>query len=264
MLSAGGRSNPDIVFNRQYPGSAQVVIEPHSIPAAFTRAGFSIVQDALANPEKYYGAEEWVLGGASSIDIPKEKLQEDLRNRYASEYLNHWRSFIRDAAVVHYGSLGDAANKLRILSGNRSPLMQLFWVAAINTNVDLPGSAKAFDAVQRVSGGATEDHPIGTGAQPYMMALNSLQGAIASAAGTAHSADTSGPINSALVAAGSARSSVGQIAQEFLIDNENHLDSQVRKLMDDPIVSAEALVRRAIQENEKQQALQQQANSTKQ
>ena len=261
MLAAAGRGNPDVAFNRQYPGSAQVVIEPHSVPAAFTRAGFSVVQDALANPEKYYGAEEWVLGGASSVDIPKEKLQEDLRNRYASEYLNHWRSFIREATVVRYGSLADAANKLRVLSGNRSPLMQLFWVAAINTNVDLPGSAKAFDAVQRVAGGATEDHPIGTGAQPYMMALNSLQGAIASAAGTAHSADTSGPINSALVAAGSARSSVGQVAQEFLIDNENHLDSQVRKLMDDPIVSAEALVRRAIQENEKQQQASQQQSA---
>jgi hypothetical protein len=60
------------------------------------------------------------------------------------------------------------------------------------------------------------------------------------------------------VAAGSARSGVGQVAQGFMIDSEGHIDSQVRKLMEDPIVSAESLVRRLVQQQaEKQQATKQ-------
>ena len=259
MLADAARKNPDVDFNRQYSGSAQVVSDSHVIPGAYTRGGFILMQDALKNPDKYYGAEEWVLGQASAVNIPKEKLQEDLRNRYAAEYLNHWRTFLRSANVVHYGSANDAANKLRILSGNRSPLMQLFWVAANNTNVDLPGSAKAFDAVQRVANGATEDHPIGPGEQLYMSALNSLQGALSAVAAAPEGLTDSGPMNSALVAAGNARSSVGQIAQGFLIDSEGHMDSQVRKLMEDPVVSAESLVRRLVQQQAQKQSAEKQS-----
>jgi type VI secretion system protein ImpL len=258
MLADAARKNRDIDFNRQYQGSAQVVSDSHIIPGAFTRGGFVIMQDALKNPDKYYGAEEWVLGQASAVNMPKEKLQEDLRNRYAGEYLNHWRTFLRVANVTRYGSANDAASKLRLLSGNRSPLMELFWVAANNTNVDLPGSAKSFDAVQRVAAGATEDHPIGPGAQLYLSAVNSLQGALSAVAAASEGIDNSGPLNSALVAAGNARSSVGQIAQGFLIDNESHIDSQVRKLMEDPVVAAESLVRRMVQLQAQKQSAQKQ------
>jgi len=255
MLAEAARNNASIEFNRQYPGSAQVVTETHAVPAAFTRSGFAAMQDAIANPDRFYGAEEWVLGQASAVNMSKEKLQAQLRTRYATEYLNQWRSFLRSATMAHYGSANDAANKLRMLSGNRSPLMQLFWVAATNTNVDLPGSAKSFDAVQRVASGATEDHPIGPGAQSYMTALNMLQGALSALAAAPDAIADSGPLNSALVAAGTARSSVGQVAQGFLIDSEGHIDSQVRKLMEDPIVSAESLVRRLVQQQAEKQRL---------
>ena len=255
MLAEAARNNASIEFNRQYPGSAQVVTETHAVPAAFTRSGFAAMQDAMANPDRFYGAEEWVLGQASAVNMSKEKLQAQLRTRYATEYLNQWRSFLRSATMAHYGSANDAANKLRMLSGNRSPLMQLFWVAATNTNVDLPGSAKSFDAVQRVASGATEDHPIGPGAQSYMTALNMLQGALSALAAAPDAIADSGPLNSALVAAGTARSSVGQVAQGFLIDSEGHIDSQVRKLMEDPIVSAESLVRRLVQQQAEKQRL---------
>jgi hypothetical protein len=142
--------------------------------------------------------------------------------------------------------------------------MLLFWTAASNTNVDLPGSAKAFDAVQRVASGATEDHPIGQGAQMYMTALNALQGAVSAVAAAPDALSDSGPMNSALVAAGSARSSVGQVAQGFLIDSEGHIDSQVRKLMEDPIVSAESLVRRLVQQQAEKQKQAVAASTSKQ
>jgi len=247
MLADAGKGTPDFDFNRGYPGSAQVIVDSHVVPAAFTRSGFVGMKAALANPDKFYGAEEWVLGQASTVAASKESLRDELSGRYAKEYVNHWRDFLKSASVLRFAGVSDATNKLRLLSGNRSPLMQLFWVAALNTKIDLPDSGRAFDALQRVTSGATEDHPIGSGAQAYMMALNGLQGNLYALAAAPEGTDLTNALNSALLAAGSARSSVGQVAQGFLIDPDGHVDSQVRKLMEDPIFAAEALVRRMAQ-----------------
>jgi len=244
MLVEAAKNNPEMDFNRRYAGSAQVVVDPHVVPGPFTRGGFAVMKEALGNPDRFYGAEEWVLGEASTLNESKEELGEKLRDRYAKDYLNQWRDFLKAATVQRFAGAGDATNKLRLLSGNRSPLMQLFWVAAANTNVDLPGAAKSFDAVQRVTNGATEDHPIGAGVQSYLTSLNGLTGNLNALAAAPEGTDLTSAVNSALLAAGAARSSVGQIAQEFLIDPDGHIDSQVRKLMEDPISAAEALVRR--------------------
>lgn len=244
MLIEAARKNPEIDFNRLYAGSAQVVTDPHVVPGGFTRSGFTVMKDALSNPDKFYGAEEWVLGETSALSQSKEELGAELSDRYTKDYLNQWRDFLKAATVVRFSGVNDATNKLRLLSGNRSPLMQLFWVTAVNTKVDLPGAAKSFDAVQRVSSGATEDHPIGAGVQSYLTSLNGLQGNLNALAAAPEGTDLTSALNSALLAAGAARSSVGQVAQGFLIDPDGHVDSQVRKLMEDPISAAEGLVRR--------------------
>ena len=98
--------------------------------------------------------------------------------------------------------------------------------------------------MQRVANGATEDHPIGADVQSYLTSLNGLQGNLYALAAAPEGTDLTSALNSALLAAGSARSSVGQVAQGFLIDPDGHVDSQVRKLMEDPVSAAEALVRR--------------------
>ena len=244
MLASAARNNPEMDFNRRYAGSAQVVIDSHIVPGAFTHGGFAAMKDALGNPDRFYGVEEWVLGEASALNESKEQLGQELSDRYTKDYLNQWRDFLKAATVVRFSSVNDATNKLRLLSGNRSPLMQLFWVAAVNTKVDLPGAAKSFDAVQRVANGATEDHPIGADVQSYLTSLNGLQGNLYALAAAPEGTDLTSALNSALLAAGSARSSVGQVAQGFLIDPDGHVDSQVRKLMEDPVSAAEALVRR--------------------
>jgi type VI secretion system protein ImpL len=244
MLAEAGRNMQPVNFNRQNAGSAQVIVASHEVPAAFTRQGFAVMQNALRNPDKFYGSEDWVLGQKSAVNLPADKLQEQLRNRYNADYLNQWREFLKSANVAHYGSATDAANKLRVLSGNRSPLMQLFWTVAQNTNVDIPGATRGFDAVQRMVAGGSEDHPIGAAAQTYMAALNGLQGNLTALAGIPDGKPDPATLNLTLVAAGSARASAGQLAQAFLIDPDGHVDSQVRKLLEDPVVSAEGLVRR--------------------
>ena len=244
MLADAGRNVQAINFNRRYSGSAQVLVVSREVPGAFTKGGFKVMQDALNNPERYYGAEEWVLGEPSSINISKEELQSQLRDRYTKDYLDQWRAFLKSANVVRYTGIPDGASKLTILSGNGSPLSLLFWVAADNTKVDLPNAAKAFDSVQKVAAGAAEDHPIGGASQPYMGALIALQGSLASAAASPAGAADPNLANTVLSSAAQARNAVGQIAQGFVIDAEGKTDAQVRKLMEDPIIAAEALVRR--------------------
>ena len=80
--------------------------------------------------------------------------------------------------------------------------------------------------------------------QSYLTSLNGLQGNLYALAAAPEGTDLTSALNSALLAAGAARSSVGQLAQGFMIDPDGHVDSQVRKLMEDPISAAEALVRR--------------------
>ena len=62
LLSDAAGKTPGIRFNVLYPGSAEVLIDAHEVPAAFTKPGFAIVQDGLHHLDRYVRGEEWVLG----------------------------------------------------------------------------------------------------------------------------------------------------------------------------------------------------------
>ena len=62
MLTEAQKASPAVDFNRQYPNSAASVVEPHVVPGAFTRSGFTFMQDAVHHPDRYFQGETWVLG----------------------------------------------------------------------------------------------------------------------------------------------------------------------------------------------------------
>ncbi len=62
MLAEAGKNNPPINFNRQFPGSAQVVVESHEVPGAFSKGGWAFMKDAIAHADRYFSGEQWVLG----------------------------------------------------------------------------------------------------------------------------------------------------------------------------------------------------------
>src|SRR5208282_4698678 len=196
---------------------------------------------SLQNPERFFGGDEWVLGEKGTLDLSKEALQQQLRTRYYSDFLNQWRSFLRATKIAGYASPKDAASKLQILAGNNSPLLKLFWVAQKNTNVDIPDLANAFQPVQMLAKDSSEERLIASANQPYMGALLNLQSSVDSLANNPNPQADPGPV---LSAASAAKSNVGGIAQGFRIDNEGHIDSTVRKLPEDPITRAENLVRK--------------------
>jgi len=234
MLAAAGKNIPPVKFR----DSAQVVVNSYEVAGAFTKDGFTAMQSALQNPQKFFGGEEWVLGEKSVLPINQDSLQQDLRNRYYGDFVSQWRTFLRATRIVGYANLKDANVKLQVLSGNNSPLLQLFRVAQKNTNVDIPNLAVAFQPVQMLAKDSSDQVLITPASQPYMGKLLDLQGSVnALTLNTAPQPDTA-PV---LAAAASAKNTVGTIAQGFRIDNEGHVDSTVKKLMEDPITYVENL-----------------------
>jgi type VI secretion system protein ImpL len=243
MLSDASRRAKKINFNEQFPGSAEVVVNTIDIPGAFTREGWKTMQENLAKADKFFGGERWVLGDYASTQPDTAKLQEELSNRYTSDYLGKWREFMQNSRVVRYNGLPDAVKKLNTLSGAQTPLMALFWLAAQNTAVGSPKLTEAFDSVQKVvPPPATTVQYVWPTNQEYMGSLASLQTAISQAA------ETSGPPdpNRALPvrqSADAARNIVKKMGYTFKIDPEAHLETITTKLLEAPIIYADELTK---------------------
>lgn len=242
MLSEAGANNPPINFNKQFPGTAQTVVETHEVPGAFSKAGWKYMKNAIAHADRYFNGEQWVLGNASSGQIDRARLEQDLNERYSADLLKEWRAYIQSASVVRYSGLKDASQKLMQLSGNQSPLLMLLALASQNTAVDDPNVAAAFQPVQAVVAPGSTDRFIGPSNQNYMNALVTLQSSLDGLA------SQPGPPNDAAAAqtlanAAQAKVVTRQMAQGFRVDSAAHLDAAVEKLLEDPITYAEGLLR---------------------
>ena len=242
MLSEAGKHNPPINFNRQFAGSAQTVLETYEVPGAFSKGGWAFMKDAIQHADRYFSGEQWVLGDQASANIDRAKLEQDLRVRYNTDFILKWRTYIKSASVVRYASLADASQKLTQLSGNQSPLLELFALASNNTAVDDPGVASAFQPVQTVVPPGSTDKYILPPNQNYVNALVTLQASLESIA-TQGGAPTDMAAAPTLQNATQAKVTTRQMAQAFRIDSETHIEAGVQKLLEDPIVYVEGMLR---------------------
>jgi type VI secretion system protein ImpL len=242
MLSEAGKSNPPINFNRQFAGSAQVVLETHEVPGAFSKGGWAFMKDALQHADRYFNGEQWVLGSQTSATIDRAKLEHDLRAAYNADFIKNWRTYIKSASVVRYAGLADASHKLMQLSGNQSPLLELFALASQNTAVDDPNVATVFQPVQAVVPPGSTDRYILPPNQNYVNALVTLQAALEPIAGTGGSPSDAAAAPT-LAGAQQAKVATRQMAQAFRIDSEGHIEAGVQKLLEDPIVYVEGMLR---------------------
>jgi type VI secretion system protein ImpL len=239
MLTDAGKNIAAVNFNRQFPGSEKVVVDSYEVRGAYTKDGFAAMQSLLQHPEKFSGGEDWVLGEKGALNI-SEAQQQELRNKYYGDFVKQWRTFLNSARIVGFASTKDAAIKLDLLSGNSSPLLQLLWVAQKNTNVQIPTAASAFQPVQALAKDASAERLITGAAQQYMGDLLGLKSSVATLAENPNpQADTTQVVSSATAA----EKTVDGIGQSFPNDGEGHMDSTVKKLLKDPIVNVENLVR---------------------
>jgi type VI secretion system protein ImpL len=241
VLAEAARNNPAINFNRDFPGSSATVVNSYEVPGAFTRGGYKLMQEALRDPSRFFGGEEWVLGEKTNIATSPDKVVQDLRERYISDYFRHWVNFLKGASVVKYSSLQDASAKLKVLSGNRSTLLEVLWLAAQHTGVDSPAISEQFQPVQKVGGGSQERLIAGAN-EAYMNGLLGLSNNFASFATTyPHGTmDTSatGPVVQTVTAA---RQEVGKLVHDFN-QGKAGVDGEVARLLDEPITSASKLL----------------------
>lgn len=164
-------------FNRKYEGTAGVVNNNYVVEGAFFKDGWTFMQAAIQDPQKYLGGEVWVLGRETASGIDFEKLKADLKVRYLADFIKTWREFLNATVVVGYGSVQDASEKLKRHASNQPPLVLVFCEISANTAVDSPEVRKAFEAAQQII--PSNCLAAGTFVQPpvaaYVQAISPLQ-----------------------------------------------------------------------------------------
>jgi type VI secretion system protein ImpL len=238
----------DLSFNDQFGDSVGVIVSSHKVKGAFTRSGFLFVQDYLKNPLLYMGGEEWVLGKDNTKAADRDAVRQKLMERYDQEFVKEWNSVLRTSSVAGYGSNADADKKLAKLTGPTSPLLELMYFISHNADPAPVEVKTPFAPVQAVEppGPADKlpDHYILPPNKEYVDALGKLQSdfhALAQNPGTPDPAQVKQAGESADAATQAATKTVdsGPLDQQFRNQDE------VRRLLQEPIKNAEALLRRA-------------------
>jgi type VI secretion system protein ImpL len=234
MLQEASKTNPAVDYNKTFPGAAQTVTEPHVVAGPFSKTGWAFMKDAIAHADRYFSGEPWVMGNYATANLDPAKLEQELKSLYYADFLNEWRTYVKQASVVKYASLKDASDKLNQLSGNQSPLLELFSLASNNTDVDDPAVKGAFQPVQTVTPPGSIDKFIAPPNQNYMQGLAALQTAVEGIANTPGQPSDSAAAP-ALAAAQSAMGTARQVAQSFSPDREGHVDAGAQRLLEEPI-----------------------------
>ena len=241
MLAEASKADPSINFNRMFPGSAEVVIESKQVEGAFTKAGWTFMQDAFKHPDKYFSGDEWVVGPCPTFNVDKVELAKQLQIKYQQDYIDQWRTFLKSARVVAYSSLAEASRKLGLTSRNDSPLLALFCTAA--QNADQPDIAKAFQPVQQVVvPSSCQERPVGPPSADYAAGLGGIQACldrVNNAAAEQKENEKAQCANSA----SAAQQEVQKIGRTFNIDQEAHVDTTVENLLLAPITHVSAVLR---------------------
>ncbi len=241
MLSEASKDRPPVNFARAVPGAAAVLTDGYEVPAAFTKGGWEFMQNtAFKNVDRYFEGESWVLGDNALSDDEKAKIAADLRTQYRGDYIKAWRSFLSQARIGGYASAQDAAQKLASLSGNQSPLLQMFLLVAKNTAMDSTLITKEFQPVHLLTPSTLTDKLIGDKNQPYMGGLVNLQASVEQLA-TAPSGQGDAAVGKAVSDAGNTKTAARQIAQGFSTD-PNSVGPDVLRLMLDPLSGVERLL----------------------
>lgn len=252
MLAEAGKANPSIRLVQAVPNSAGVLASSGEVAGAFSTGGWTFMQDAFRNADRYFQGEQWVVGDATAaLAQDRDRIIAELRGRYRDDYINQWRLFVRSTAVIPPGSTRDAAQKLGILGGAQSPLLGLFALVARNTDADSAITA-AFQPVHAVTPPAVKDKLVSEPNQPYANGLLNLQGALELVANMPPVVDTASAqavaeqARSAQMEATKAKVAARQVAQNFAVDPEaSQVGPIVSALLEAPISGAEGVLRGA-------------------
>jgi type VI secretion system protein ImpL len=243
MLDAASRGRPPLQYNRAVPGSAAFVAAPYEVPGAYTRPGWTFMQDALKHVDRFLAGERWVLGPPQAgREVDQRALASQLRARYTEDYVKHWRAYVSALRVVGSSNMKDAVQRLGRLSTNQSPLLGALALAAQQTHVGDSAIIRPFQPLSQVVPVEPTDKIITEGSAPYAAALAGL--------GTALDQATKAPpgeeaplVQQVQAKASDARAAVQTLAQTFNAGPAAPTGNAVQTLLTAPIVSAEGTTR---------------------
>jgi type VI secretion system protein ImpL len=238
MKAAADRKFQPIEFKKLYPNSVRFVSVPYIVDGAFSKDGFTFMQDAINHPDAYLSGEEWVTGPSSNT-IDRGTLHAQLGQRYQDDFLTAWRTFLKTAKVsVPYGSMQDAISKLHEFDGPASPLLQIFSVVSRNTTVSIPAFSQPFQAPQSLVPAGPMPPPVNPGYAEKLSAIEQALHQLATPAPGA--APDSAPV---LQATGAATQTVNTLRGSFQPpDPASVADTNSERLLREPILSVESLV----------------------
>jgi type VI secretion system protein ImpL len=176
LAEATSKAGKAIDFNKQY--ADQAATDSYPVHPAFTKAGWSAMDDALKHPERYRGGEQWVLGEQTKEVADPQIYVADLRKRYQGEFTGEWLAFIKAAKFAGYKNAADISPKIDKVVGAHSALLMVLCIAGANTNVDNKDVANAFSSARGVVPPDCETKVIGTPNKSYTDGLFDLEGCL--------------------------------------------------------------------------------------
>ena len=154
-LRLAGRDRlPPFTLDEALPGRARDLLSgPAEVSGFFTQRGWeTFVQEAFARESKDPARDDWVMGRAGSTLPPemqnREKMAEELKARYFSEYAAEWERFLSSVRVERFGGLSQAARAMEDLSNPyESPMAYLLARVTVETRFEpAAGAATPNDA----------------------------------------------------------------------------------------------------------------------
>jgi len=228
-------------FTRQFRDAADVVSSPHDVEGAFTPDGFSRMQDAIAHNRIV--SEDWVLGKLIAQQLDQATLQQQLSDRYNTDFIREWRTVLQTSAVRGFGNFHDADMKLGRLTSPSSPSLELLWFVSHNTHVPQQQITDSFQPVQAVIPDGPPLQYILPSNQAYVEALTKLKSQVSLLASSPAGTGDAGLVNQALSATQDANGAVSQLAQKFRVDPQFHIESVTQSFLTQPMDHAQALIK---------------------
>ena len=221
------------------------------VAAPFTEAGWTAMQDALRNSDRFFQGETWVVGDRSAVaSRNREQDLAEIRKRYLADYQAEWRKALQMVSVPRPGTPAQSAARLGKLGGAQSPLLAILALAARNTTGD-SALARAFQPVHSVTPPAIRDKNVSETNQEYANALLALQSGMESIVNLPPAKDSAGVLTLQTTAQGvlnaqaaQAKTVARQLEQKFAVDaSASQVGPSVARLLYAPIDGAESVLK---------------------
>ena len=175
MLADASKHNASISFDQFFPDGSNIVINKYRVEGAFSKDGFAFFQKQLNNIDEYPGGESWVLGEKATVPQDRTAIADKIQRFYNDDFVKSWRAYLNATRFAGYRDIPDAANKLKQIIGNRSPILAVLCLASEHTSVPQPNIADLFKPVQFVTPKGCLGTLKSSTNEPYMRSLTALE-----------------------------------------------------------------------------------------